>query len=98
MATTIIEPTRPIAIAITNPNPRQQVCFSFTAYTKNLIDHLKNFDIFTEQGLDDAELLTIESTFHFFLLALASPIGDPLRPNNLKSSQTYRFWVYAKKS
>ncbi|CAK9184103.1 unnamed protein product [Ilex paraguariensis] len=96
MATTIIEPTRPIAI--TNPNPRQRVCFSFAAYAKNLIDHLKNSDVFIEQGLNDAEFSTIESTFHFtFPPDLRSILqeGLPIGPGfpNWRASSTQQLEI-----
>ncbi|XP_027078693.1 uncharacterized protein [Coffea arabica] len=57
-------PLSPLTMAVTDPKP-MRVCFSFAAYTKNLIHYLKSSDIPIEEGLTDAELSSIESTFNF---------------------------------
>lgn len=51
-------------MAIINPKPLR-ACFSYAAYTKNLIDYLKSSNIPVEQGLTDVEFSSIESTFNF---------------------------------
>ncbi|KAL3525554.1 hypothetical protein ACH5RR_013926 [Cinchona calisaya] len=52
-------------MAITNPRTPLRVCFSYAAYTKNLIDYLKSSNIPIEEGLTDVEFSSIESTFNF---------------------------------
>ncbi|OMO56369.1 hypothetical protein CCACVL1_26590 [Corchorus capsularis] len=72
--------------------PRSKlVCFSFAAYSKALIDHLKTLDIPILPGLTDQEFSAIESTFHFsFPPDLRSILqeGLPLDPSfpNWRSS------------
>lgn len=44
---------------------RRKVCFSFAAYAKNVIDHLRLCHIPISQGLCDAEFRDIESKFRF---------------------------------
>ncbi|OMP01732.1 hypothetical protein COLO4_11650 [Corchorus olitorius] len=72
--------------------PRSKlVCFSFAAYSKALIDHLKTLDIPILPGLTDQEFAAIESTFHFtFPPDLRSILqeGLPLDPSfpNWRSS------------
>lgn len=41
------------------------VCFSFAAYAKSLIDHLKSSNIPILQGLSNSEFFSIEATFNF---------------------------------
>lgn len=47
------------------PTATKLPCFSFAAYAKNLIDHLKSLSIPVLTGLTDPEFTSIESTFHF---------------------------------
>jgi len=68
------------------------VCFSFAAYAKTLLDHLKSFNIPILPGLTDSEFTSIESTFHFTfppdlrsILQEGLPIG-PHFPNWRSSS------------
>lgn len=51
-------------MAFSNPKPGR-VCFSYAAYAKNIIDHLKSLDIPVEEGLSDAEFSAVESSFNF---------------------------------
>lgn len=52
----------------TNPTTkRRKVCFSFAAYAKNVIDHLKACKIPVADGLSDDEFATIEADFGFLL-------------------------------
>ncbi|XP_077233501.1 uncharacterized protein LOC143875784 [Tasmannia lanceolata] len=43
----------------------RRVCFSFAAYAKIVIDHLKNCEIPVLEGLSDSEFSSIESSFAF---------------------------------
>ncbi|KAJ6420267.1 hypothetical protein OIU84_030224 [Salix udensis] len=68
------------------------VCFSFAAYAKTLLDHLKSLNIPILPGLTDSEFSSIESTFHFTfppdlrsILQEGLPIG-PHFPNWRSSS------------
>ncbi|XP_010266969.1 PREDICTED: uncharacterized protein LOC104604364 [Nelumbo nucifera] len=47
-----------------NPKPRR-VCFSFSAYAKNVIDHLKACRIPVTDGLTDYEFSSVEASFGF---------------------------------
>ncbi|XVF59186.1 hypothetical protein PTKIN_Ptkin07bG0255100 [Pterospermum kingtungense] len=75
------------------PPPRSKlVCFSFAAYSKTLIDHLKSLDIPILPGLTDQEFSSIESTFRFTfppdlrsILQEGLPV-DPSFPNWRSSS------------
>ncbi|GAV86345.1 hypothetical protein CFOL_v3_29776 [Cephalotus follicularis] len=73
------------------PNPKL-VCFSFAAYAKNVIDHLRSLNIPILPGLTDQEFASIESTFHFVfppdlrsILREGLPVG-PHFPNWRSSS------------
>lgn len=44
---------------------RRRVCFSFAAYAKNLVDHLKACKIPVSDGLSDDEFASIEAEFGF---------------------------------
>nr|GMC66254.1 ATP-dependent 6-phosphofructokinase [Ipomoea batatas] len=75
-----------------NPKPRR-VCFSYAAYAKNLIHHLKSADIPVEQGLSDVEISALESDFRFTfppdlrsILREGLPVG-PGFPNWRSSSR-----------
>ncbi|KAJ9177436.1 hypothetical protein P3X46_012657 [Hevea brasiliensis] len=76
-----------------HPNPTAKlVCFSFAAYAKTLIDHLKSLNIPVLPGLTDHEFTSIESTFHFSfppdlrsILQEGLPVG-PQFPNWRSSS------------
>lgn len=68
------------------------VCFSYAAYAKNLIEHLKSLNIPILPGLNDAEFSDIESTFNFTfppdlrsILREGLPVG-PAFPNWRSSS------------
>ncbi|KDP32138.1 hypothetical protein JCGZ_12599 [Jatropha curcas] len=68
------------------------VCFSFAAYAKTLIDHLKSLNIPILPGLTDSEFKSIESTYRFSfppdlrsILQEGLPIG-PHFPNWRSSS------------
>ncbi|XP_068656982.1 uncharacterized protein [Aristolochia californica] len=52
------------AIDSTTCNPRR-VCFSFAAYAKTVIDHLKSRKVPVAEGLTDEEFVSIESAFNF---------------------------------
>ncbi|KAK9228488.1 hypothetical protein WN944_021439 [Citrus x changshan-huyou] len=74
------------------PRTTKLVCFSYAAYAKNLIDHLKSLNIPILPGLNDAEFSDIESTFNFtfppdlrFILREGLPAG-PAFPNWRSSS------------
>ncbi|KAF8410285.1 hypothetical protein HHK36_002810 [Tetracentron sinense] len=47
-----------------DPNPRR-ICFSFAAYAKNVIDHLKTCKIPVLEGLTDVEFSSVEASFGF---------------------------------
>ncbi|KAF8377694.1 hypothetical protein HHK36_031078 [Tetracentron sinense] len=57
----------PMAMMNMNPiNPKaRRVCFSFAAYAKNVIDHLKTCKIPVGEGLTDEEFSSIEASFGF---------------------------------
>ncbi|KAJ4963297.1 hypothetical protein NE237_023236 [Protea cynaroides] len=70
----------------------RRVCFSFAAYAKNVIDHLKKCKIPIENGLSDDEFSFIESSFGFSfppdlrsILCEGLPVG-PGFPNWRSSS------------
>ncbi|KAM7529878.1 hypothetical protein LguiB_033288 [Lonicera macranthoides] len=68
MATTTTELSKP-----------RRVCFSFAAYAKNLINHLRKSNIPVADGLTEAEFSTIESNFNFtFLPDLRSILEEGL--------------------
>lgn len=74
------------------PIKPKRVCFSFAAYSKNLIDHLLHSDVPVSPGLTDSEISSIESTFHFTfppdlrsILQAGLPVG-PGFPNWRSSS------------
>ncbi|KAA0036382.1 uncharacterized protein E5676_scaffold255G003670 [Cucumis melo var. makuwa] len=54
MATATVKPPRP-----------KLACFSFAAYAKTVIDHLKSLQIPVLPGLSDPEFTSVESTFRF---------------------------------
>lgn len=54
MATATVKPPRP-----------KLACFSFAAYAKTVIDHLKSLQIPVLPGLSDPEFASVESTFRF---------------------------------
>ncbi|XP_006346881.1 uncharacterized protein [Solanum tuberosum] len=90
MAATLAETLSPIKIY--NPKPTK-VCFSYAAYAKNVIQHLKSSNLIVEKGLSDVEFSTIESNFSFTfppdlrsILQEGLPIG-PGFPNWRCSSQ-----------
>ncbi|KAF2295678.1 hypothetical protein GH714_033557 [Hevea brasiliensis] len=64
MATTTTTETVTSGCRPQNPTGKF-VCFSFAAYAKTLIDHLKSLNIPVLPGLTDPEFSSIESTFHF---------------------------------
>ncbi|XP_042492643.1 uncharacterized protein LOC122072146 [Macadamia integrifolia] len=47
------------------PSTPRRVCFSFAAYAKNVIDHLKKCKIPISDGLSEEEFSSIESSFRF---------------------------------
>ncbi|KAK6923194.1 hypothetical protein RJ641_011498 [Dillenia turbinata] len=47
------------------PPSKPRVCFSFAAYSKNVIDHLKSSNILVDQGLSDSEFSHLESSLNF---------------------------------
>lgn len=49
----------------TKTSRQKRICFSFAAYAKSLIDHLKSSGIAVAEGLSDSEISTIESSFNF---------------------------------
>ncbi|CAK7339685.1 unnamed protein product [Dovyalis caffra] len=87
------KPTSSSISATTPPLPPPKlVCFSFAAYAKTLLDHLKSLNIPILPGLTDSEFTCIESTFHFTfppdlrsILQEGLPVG-PHFPNWRSSS------------
>lgn len=81
------------AAAVTVKPPRPKLaCFSFAAYSKTVIDHLKSLQIPVVPGLSDSEFTTVESTFRFTfppdlrsILQEGLPIGNGF-PNWRSSS------------
>ncbi|XP_058069606.1 uncharacterized protein LOC131218805 [Magnolia sinica] len=78
---------------------RRRVCFSFAAYSKTLIDHLKTCKIPVLDGLSDMEFAAIESSFGFVfppdlrsILREGLPIG-PGFPNWRSSPQQLQILV-----
>ncbi|MBA0590637.1 uncharacterized protein LOC105804087 [Gossypium raimondii] len=63
--TTQTHPPNPLLKAPKGPTRSKLVCFSFAAYSKTIIDHLKSLHIPVFSGLTDQEFSSIESTFHF---------------------------------
>ncbi|CAA0817232.1 Unknown protein [Striga hermonthica] len=96
MATAVVEPPRkrhitaPMTLAGTKP---RRVCFSYAAYTKNLIDYLISSNVPVEPGLSDAEVTAVETAFRFAfppdlrsILQEGLPVG-PGFPNWRSSSK-----------
>ncbi|XWS33432.1 hypothetical protein CRYUN_Cryun22dG0082300 [Craigia yunnanensis] len=90
--TTQTQPPNPLLKAPKGPSRSKLVCFSFAAYSKTLVDHLKSLDIPILPGLTDQEFSSVESTFHFTfppdlrsILQEGLPI-DPSFPNWRSSS------------
>ncbi|PPR85781.1 hypothetical protein GOBAR_AA34910 [Gossypium barbadense] len=63
--TTQTHPPNPLLKAPKGPTRSKLLCFSFAAYSKTIIDHLKSLHIPVFLGLTDQEFSSIESTFHF---------------------------------
>ncbi|KAE8010430.1 hypothetical protein FH972_006801 [Carpinus fangiana] len=77
------------------------VCFSFAAYAKALIDHLKASNIAVFDGLSDAEFSAIEATYGFSFPPDLRPIlqeGLPLAPGfpNWRSSSPQQLQLILK--
>ncbi|KAF6157948.1 hypothetical protein GIB67_015264 [Kingdonia uniflora] len=79
-------------MATTTTTTTTQVCFSFAAYAKNVITHLKSLKIPVTEGLTNTEFTTIETSFNFTfppdlrsILREGLPVG-PLFPNWRSSS------------
>ncbi|XP_022950029.1 uncharacterized protein LOC111453239 [Cucurbita moschata] len=53
------------ATATDKPSRPRLACFSFAAYAKAVIDHLKSLQIPVLPGLSDTEFTSVESTFQF---------------------------------
>ncbi|XP_031283799.1 uncharacterized protein LOC116142509 [Pistacia vera] len=92
MATTTIQTTLSATTKITPPRTKL-VCFSFAAYAKNLIDHLRSLNIPILPGLNDDEFTFIEFTLNFTfppdlrsILREGLPVGTAF-PNWRSSSQ-----------
>ncbi|EOX91805.1 Uncharacterized protein TCM_000880 [Theobroma cacao] len=90
--TTQTQPPNPLMKAPKGPPRSKLVCFSFAAYSKSLIDHLKSLDIPILPGLTDQEFSSVESTLHFTfppdlrsILQEGLPV-DPSFPNWRSSS------------
>lgn len=79
------------------PRPRQ-ICFSFAAYAKNLIERIKSSDILVAEGLSDSEFATLESNFNFCfppdLLSILQQ-GLPISPGfpNWRSSSAQQLEI-----
>ncbi|KAL5988340.1 hypothetical protein ACLOJK_036104 [Asimina triloba] len=78
---------------------RRRVCFSFAAYAKTLIDHLKSCKIPVLEGLSDEEFAAIESSVGFVfppdlrsILREGLPVG-PGFPNWRSSPQQLRVLI-----
>ncbi|XP_038883397.1 uncharacterized protein LOC120074372 [Benincasa hispida] len=54
-----------MATATAKPPRPKLACFSFAAYAKTVIDHLKSVQIPVLPGLSDPEFTSVESTFRF---------------------------------
>ncbi|XP_059643202.1 uncharacterized protein LOC132285053 [Cornus florida] len=68
MAPTIVEtPNLSTTTNTTGTIPRKprRVCFSFAAYSKNVIGHLQTCNVPIDLGLTDSEFSAIESSFNF---------------------------------
>ncbi|KAH7566754.1 hypothetical protein JRO89_XS08G0228600 [Xanthoceras sorbifolium] len=85
--------TETVIATTTKPARTKLVCFSFAAYAKTLLDHLKSLNIPILPGLNDDEFADIESTFNFTfppdlrsILQEGLPVG-PSFPNWRSSSQ-----------
>lgn len=92
MAATVAETLSSPITTICKPKPTR-VCFSYAAYAKNVIQHLKSSNLLVEGGLSDVEFSTIESNFSFIfppdlrsILQEGLPIG-PGFPNWRSSSE-----------
>ncbi|XWS45082.1 hypothetical protein CRYUN_Cryun15aG0106100 [Craigia yunnanensis] len=92
VTTTQTQPPNPLLKAPKGPPRSKLVCFSFAAYSKTLIDHLKSLDSLILPGLTDQEFSSIESNFHFTfppdlrsILREGLPV-DPSFPNWRSSS------------
>ncbi|KAL5705940.1 hypothetical protein ACHQM5_024164 [Ranunculus cassubicifolius] len=81
------------------PKPKvRKVCFSFAAYAKNVIDHLKSCKVPVDEGLSDDEFVSIQSSFNFtFPPDLRSILceGLPVGPGfpNWRSSSTQQLEI-----
>ncbi|XVE86937.1 hypothetical protein DITRI_Ditri18aG0075300 [Diplodiscus trichospermus] len=90
--TTQTQPPNSLLRAPKRPPRSKLVCFSFAAYSKTLINHLKSLNIPILPGLTDQEFSSIESNFHFtFPPDLRSILqeglpADPSFPNWRSSS------------
>ncbi|KAK9163539.1 hypothetical protein Syun_004441 [Stephania yunnanensis] len=80
----------------TTSNPRR-ACFSFAAYVKNLISHLKSRGVPVLDGLTDREFSSIQSTFNFVfppdlrsILSEGLPVGPGFPNWRSSSSQQLR--------
>ncbi|KAL5755179.1 hypothetical protein ACOSP7_023399 [Xanthoceras sorbifolium] len=85
--------TETVIATTTKPARTKLVCFSFAAYAKTLLDHLKSLNIPILPGLNDDEFADIESSFNFTfppdlrsILQEGLPVG-PSFPNWRSSSQ-----------
>ncbi|XP_009782683.1 uncharacterized protein [Nicotiana sylvestris] len=65
MTATVAETLSPIKTSICNPIKPTRVCFSYAAYARNVVQHLKSSNIIVEKGLSDVEFSSIESNFNF---------------------------------
>ncbi|KAK4426478.1 hypothetical protein Salat_1416400 [Sesamum alatum] len=77
-------------MTISNPKPLR-VCFSYAAYAKNLIHHLRSSNVPVEAGLSESEFSAVEVSFNFTFPPDLRPIlqeGLPIGPGfpNWRSS------------
>ncbi|GAU18429.1 hypothetical protein TSUD_231670 [Trifolium subterraneum] len=56
--------TKSSSISSKPPRPKRRICFSFTTYANNLIQHLKSSNIIIEQGLTESEFSLLKSKFN----------------------------------
>ncbi|XP_045816290.1 uncharacterized protein LOC123909492 [Trifolium pratense] len=56
--------TKSSSISSKPPRPKRRICFSFTTYANNLIQHLKSSNIIIEKGLTESEFSLLKSKFN----------------------------------
>ncbi|XP_041019971.1 uncharacterized protein LOC121261595 [Juglans microcarpa x Juglans regia] len=102
MATTTLtrlqKPNPTSTMTMNKPPKSKLACFSFAAYSKSLMEHLKSSNIPVFEGLSDSEFTSVESIFGFsFPPDLRSILqeGLPVAPGfpNWRSSSTQQLRI-----